>query len=102
MTTPSTNDKTEKKAHGGQLPTLRVSPEHYERLRKFAKDHNESLRDAAEDAIDTLLDYKGPSMARKPVVKDSDLEAQLVGVVQRIPDQVIRNQVLLDLYVTLR
>jgi predicted DNA-binding protein len=100
--TTTTNDKTEKKAHGGQLPTLRVSPEHYERLRKFAKDHNESLREAAEDAIDTLLDYKGPSMARKPIVQGNDIEAKVVEVVQRIPDQQIRNQVLLDMYVALR
>jgi hypothetical protein len=98
------------------LPTLRVSEEYYARLRLFADKHQLSLRTAAEAAIDVLLHAPDgqPSGPRPPPALafpeiwrakgklSADLEAKLVGVVERIEDPEIRSRVLLDLYVTLR
>jgi hypothetical protein len=86
------------------LPTLRVSEESYSRLRLFADKHQLSLRTAAEAAIDVLLHAPDGQLRTRHSQQqlNADLEAKLVGVVERIEDPEIRSRVLLDLYVTLR
>lgn len=90
-----------------ELPTIRVSDHNHARVRGYAAEHNKSMSEVADDAIEEYFEGRDRKRTHHPHLEGplpvtADVENKIVQVLDKIEDGTVRSAVLTDLYIAFK